>query len=227
MAVRRKTLTGFTLVEMLIVITIMSLVVGAATYGYSLFSRHWDASLRSFQRARDQFQRVELVNQAVSDCLPWAVRDKDGKTGFYFLGRDEGLTLVTGSPVFAPGYPAVIRVFREAEGEGRWRLVYEEAPLQGVRLRDADQQLPFKHRMVVLRGIEKLEFRYFGWASAAQRAEASEGLIGDTARWFDEFDGLRTSQHPQKIAVQIGNAETVFSVPDRAQQAADRLVQGV
>ena len=226
-ALTRKAITGFTLIELLIVITIMGLVIGAATFGYSLFSRHWDTSLRAFQRARDQYQRVALVERALADCLPWAVRDPSGKTGFYFLGREEGLTLVTGSAVFSPGYPAVIRVFREPDDDGRWRLVYEEAPLREVRLREADQQLPFKHRMVVLRGLQQLGFRYYGWSSAAQRAAASEGLTADTPQWFEEFDGLRRSQHPQKIAIRLGAAETLFPVPDRAEQAADRLVQGV
>lgn len=227
MAVRRQTLKGFTLVELLIVITIMGLVVGAATYGYSLFTRHWDTSFRSFQRARAQFQRLDLLQQAISDCIPWAVRDEGGKIGFYFLGRDEGLTLVSGSPVFSPGEPAVIRVFREPDGEGRWQLVYEEAPLRGVQLRQGNQQLPFQHRMIVMRGLKSLSFRFFGWSSAAERAAAGEGLALETPRWFEEFDGLRRSLHPQKLGLLLNDAEIVFEVPDRAQIAADRLVQGI
>ena len=71
------------------------------------------------------------------------LRDADDRPGFYFLGREEGLTLVTSSPVFSPEQIAVIRVFREPASDGRWNLVYEEAPLTGVLLRRSDQTLPF------------------------------------------------------------------------------------
>jgi len=224
---RRKTLSGFTLVELLIVMAIMGLVVGTATYGYSLFSRHWDKAFRSYQQARAQMQRLDLVNSALEDCLPWAIRDGDGKVGFYFLGREEGLTLVTGSPVFSPGRPAVIRLFREPDGPNRWRLVYEEASLQGVSLRQADQQLPFQHRMVVMSGLGQLGFRYFGWRTAAERAAAGEGLSNAAPGWFEEFDGVQRSLHPLRIGLSLGGTETAFAVPDRASQAADRLVQGI
>ena len=94
---------GFTLIELLIALTIFGMVIGIATYGYSLFSRHWEGRLGQFQRAQDQYQRLDLVVAALENTLPYVVRGPDGAPGFYFLGREEGLTLVTMSPVFSAG----------------------------------------------------------------------------------------------------------------------------
>lgn len=216
---------GFTLVELLVAVAIFGLVVGVASYGFSLFSRHWDGRRGDFERTLAQYQRIELVTAAIEDTLPWAVRGEAGAIGFYFLGREEGLTLVTDSPVFSPGRPAVIRLFREADADGLWKLVYEEAPLGEVLLRRTDQVLPFSYRMVVAQGLPRPEFRYFGWESLDVRLAAADVLeAAGTPGWFGEFDGILRRQHPQRIGLRLGGSETVFFVAERADIAFRRMM---
>jgi prepilin-type N-terminal cleavage/methylation domain-containing protein len=216
---------GFTLIEMLIALAIFGMVVGIASYGYSLFSRHWEGRLGRFQQSQDQLQRLDLVVAALENTLPYVVRDASGAPGFYFLGREEGLTLVTMNPVFAAGGIAVIRVFREPAGNGKWNLLYEEAPLAGQKLRLASQVLPFSHRMIVLRDVPDLGFRYFGWRSLERRvAVADAPELGYEPEWAPEFDGLVLNMHPQRIALRIGDSEAVVFVPERADVTFRRYV---
>jgi prepilin-type N-terminal cleavage/methylation domain-containing protein len=216
---------GFTLIELLIALAIFGMVVGIASYGYSLFSRSWEGRLGRFQQAQDQYQRLDLVVAALENTLPYVVRDASGAPGFYFLGREEGLTLVTMNPVFATGNIAVIRVFREPAGNGKWNLLYEEAPLAGRKLRLASQVLPFSHRMIVLRDVPDLGFRYFGWRSLERRvAVADAPELGYEPEWAQEFDGLVLNMHPQRIALRIGDSEAVIFVPERADVTFRRFV---
>lgn len=216
---------GFTLIELLIALAIFGMVVGIASYGYSLFTRNWEGRLGRFQRAQDQYQRLDLVVAALENTLPYVVRDASGAGGFYFLGREEGLTLVTMSPVFSPGDLAVIRVFREQAGDGRWNLLYEEAPLAGVQLRFASQTLPFSHRMVVLRDVPDLRFAYYGWRSLDQRlAAANAPELGYAPAWLPELDGLVQRVHPQRIALRFGDQEAVIFVPERADVSFRRFI---
>lgn len=218
---------GFTLVELLIAIAIFGMAVGIASFGYALFTQHWDSRLGRFERAQSQYQRLDLVVTALENTLPYVVRDDAGRPGFYFLGRDEGLTLVTMSPVFSPGQLAVIRVFREQGEDGKLMLVYEEAPLGDTQLRFATQTLPFQHRMVVLRDIPELHFAYFGWNSVADRLVAADAPeSGLQPGWFDEYDGLIRRLHPQRIALRMGTTEVMVFVPDRADVSVRRFVAG-
>ena len=211
----RRHLTGFTLIELLISITILGLLVGLASYSFSLFSRAWDQPRSTFELAAGQMQRLYLVSRAVNDSLPWIVKDDNGRPGFYFLGREEGFTLVTSSPVYATGAPAVIRLFREQQSSDRWRLVYEEASLAKVLLREASQVLPFERRLVVLENLPRLSFKYFGWLSTTDRYAGSDLGAVVPPSWFSEFDGLSRIQQPQRVALQVGDFEAVFIMPER------------
>lgn len=220
--VARRSLRGFTLIELLISITILSMLVGLASYSFSLFSRHWETPRTDFERAAGQMQRLDLVARALNDSLPWIVKDDRNRSGFYFLGRDEGLTLVTSSPIYATDAPAVIRLFREPDGPGRWRLVYEEASLTGVLLRRSSQTLPFERRLIVLDELPALSFRYFGWPSTADRFGATESGVSQPPRWFETFDGLERVQQPQRVAIQLGEFESIFILPERTRILLNR-----
>ena len=214
MATPRK-LRGFSLLEMLVAVVVLSMVIGISTYAYSLFIRQWDGHLGRFDESQAQYQRLEWLATALQDTLPYLVRDDKNELGFYFLGRDEGLTSVTMSPIFGVGEPALIRVFREPEDSGTWRLVYEEAPFAGNVLAHADQRMEFRHRLVVARGLPRPEFRYFGWADLQSRVNIEDSL-GTGRAWFDEYDGLRRQFHPEKIELGLGNDVAVFEIPVRA-----------
>ena len=211
---RSRSVTGFTLVELLIAMAIATLVIGLATFSFNLFSRDWQKRASGFEESAARLQRFDLLSNAVESAVPWTIRNKAGRYGYYFLGRPEGLTLVTADSIFGGGAPAVIRIFRENEPGGTARLVYEEASLAGLTLVDADQTLPFKHRMIVLSGVKNLEFRYFGWRSSADRMG---GDVGGSAipKWWEEFDGLQRGEHPMRVQIGFEGASAVYFMPDR------------
>lgn len=209
-----RSLKGFSLLEMLVAVTVLSMVIGISTYAYALFIRQWDGHLGRFDEAQARYQRLEWLAASLQDTLPYVVRDSADDFGFYFLGRDEGLTLVTMSPIFGIGEPALIRVFREPDAGGSWRLVYEEAPFAGSLLARADQRMEFRHRLVIARGLPRPVFRYFGWPDLQSRLMVGESPTDERA-WFDEYDGLRQHFHPEKIEVRFGSDAAVFEVPAR------------
>lgn len=224
MGLQRPNVRGFTLIELLITITILSMVVAIASFSFSLFSGFWGAGRSAFADSQGRFQRWDLLTTALSDTVPWVVRGGDGAVGFYFLGREDGLTLVTNSPIFNPDRPAVIRLVTERGESGTASLYYEEAPLEKVYLRTADQQLPFRHRMLIAEGLTKISFRYLGWSSLRERLAVADGAADGAPQWAIEYDGLRANQHPERIGLTLDEFEIVFPVADRAPIGLKRLV---
>ncbi len=136
---------GFTLIELLLAISIMTGVLILAGTAYQLYTSTWRRDLAGIDNAFASFKQNALWVDAVKAIIPLSLQSaQDSDTwGFYFLGRTEGFTAVTSSPLFNVGYPAVIRVFREQKNDGRYQLVYEEASMRGMVLVSADQQLSF------------------------------------------------------------------------------------
>jgi prepilin-type N-terminal cleavage/methylation domain-containing protein len=225
MAAERRDVSGFTLIELLITIVVLSMVVGIASFAFSLFSGYWGARTALVAESKAHFQRWDLLSTALSDTIPWLVRSEQGVVGFYFLGRPDGLTLVTESPIVETGAPAVIRLFAEKERDGSFSLFYEEAPLTEVRLQDADQKLPFRYRMLIADKLQRISFKYFGWSSLQERLEAADGFRQGGPTWATSFDGLKASQHPDRIGISLDSFEAFFPVTDRAPISLRRSLQ--
>jgi prepilin-type N-terminal cleavage/methylation domain-containing protein len=216
MVIAARKVNGLSLIELLISISILAAITALTSYFFSFAGNLWKDRDDSFQSSFDRYRRIDLLNLAISNSLPWVVRKKEGDFGFYFLGRDEGLTLVTGSPIFNPGYPAVIRIFRESSTDGKWRLVYEEASLSDIRPFTADTVLPFKNRLIVADGLTEVSFRYFGYASLAASISDETSQAANKKEWLSDFDGLLRSYHPEKIEIGLNGSAVVFSLPVKA-----------
>lgn len=214
---------GFTLIEMLISATLLMIVLGTAMYGYQLYMQFWHKEEAQQSIRFDSYRNSDLLYTALRGIVPYAVQRKQAYA-FYFLGRDDGFTAVTQSPIFNPGALAVIRVFRETTTQGGLQLVYEEASLRSMLLIDAEQELPFSHRLVITTALTQLEFRY----------QQTSNEINDTfpeqlvrvRKWLPEFDGLLLGTHPTKIKLTVNSLVIDIEVPDRQNLLLQRYQDG-
>jgi prepilin-type N-terminal cleavage/methylation domain-containing protein len=213
---------GFTLIELLLSLAIMSAVLVLSATAYQMYTDTWRRDLSQIETSFDQFQQQDLMLNAIQAIIPLSVK-KDKKLnstwGFYFLGRQQGFTAITASPIFFSGYPAVIRLFSESMPNGGFQLVYEEASLKGMVLKQADQTLPFQHRLVIRGSLPHIAFRFFGWPSldakmasiAENQTDAAKGM----PQWFDDYDGLTRNYQPDKIEMVLGSELLTINLPNR------------
>lgn len=202
MARRPANALGFTLVEVMITLTVLSLVMLTGAYAFNYMAQNWQRNQASYNRALEGYEDWTMVQRAVSNTFPKVVRENDS-IGFYFLGREDGFTAVTQVAVQDPEYPAVYRLFREPYEEG-WQLVYEEALLNEMVLIEGEQQLPFGFRQVLGRNLREIEFEYYGWANMAERNRGiSEFSEGESTQWFSDYDGIERVQHPLVVQIHI------------------------
>lgn len=217
---------GFTLIELIITLIILSLVVLSGTYAYQFMADNWERNRGNYEESLAQYQAWQLIYEAIENTAPKMVRDDEG-TGFYFLGRDNGFTGYTKTSVQAPEYPAVYRLIIEQSevNEQGLQLVYEEAVLGQQILTNPEQQLPFNYRIVLYKNAEQLSFRYWGWESYKSRI-SNDIDISDTfseRQWFSQYDGFERSEHPQRIEISLDGLTWTISVPDITQELTQQV----
>ncbi len=214
---------GFTLIEMLISATLLMIVMGTAMYGYQLYIQYWHKEEAQQSIQFDSYRNSDLFYTALRGIVPYAVQ-RNQVYAFYFLGRDDGFTAVTQSPIFNPGALAVIRVFRESLGQGGFQLVYEEASLRNILLMDAEQELPFSHRLVITKKLPQLSFQY--QQTSHEVNDAFPDQLVRVRKWLPEFDGLLLGTHPTKIQLTINSLMIDIEVSDRQNLLLQRYQNG-
>jgi len=192
---------GFTLIELLITMAIMAMVMSVASYNYSQYSRYWHTKLGNYDQHQAQMRGKLQLRDALNAMAPYIVKNKKGDWVYYFLGRDEGLTFVTYAPIFAQqGGTSVVRVFKEQQSDGLFRLVYEEAPLTSVMLTQVDQVLNFQYRLVIADNLPDISFEYYGWPNRDAKYNPEASTV-TSATWSDQYDGSITKLQPDKIRI--------------------------
>ena len=214
---------GFTLVEMLISATLLMIVLGTAMYGYQLYMQYWQREKAQYSTQFAEYRNTDLFYTALRGIVPYAVQQEE-LYAFYFLGRDNGFTAVTQTPIFNPDGLAVIRVFREVGKQGHIRLVYEEASLKDSLLLEAEQELPFNHRMVVSDSMLAVEFLYLRYEYKINDEFPEQT---DKIRvWESTLDGLKQGVHPIQIRLQLNNLVMNVPVSDRQNLLLRRYQKG-
>jgi type II secretory pathway component PulJ len=210
--------SGFSLVELLLALSIMFAVLVLAATAYQLYTSSWKRDLSKIEQSYQRLRFNELMLDALQGIIPQAVTEssENSKIGFYFLGREEGFTAVSASPIYHAQAPAVIRIFREQNENGSLRLVYEEASLAQQPLIYATQELPFSYRKILLDNLTSLEFSYYGWLDRQARVDSMADVSSEIKKgWFTDYDGLVRQFHPEQIRIEINGFQMTVAVPNR------------
>lgn len=219
---------GFTLIELMISLAILTMIMLIGVTSYRILAENWSRQRGEFDQRLAQFKAFDLSYASVKNTRPYYVTtssmdttEEAGTAGpaFYFLGDEQGFTGVTSNSVVSPGSLAIYRILREPQGNGQFRLVYEEAALTEPLL-SLDQTLPFSYRQTLFYDIEEIGFNYRGWDSLAQMMESSETDQG--ARWFKKFDGEEKQHHPVAIKIKLDEVVWQIDVPDVSLEVLDK-----
>jgi len=218
-AMTAKRAKGFSLIELLIAVTILMLVLGLAMYAYQLYNQRWQKDLSKLEQSFVQYKHLDLFNHAMNGITPYGVKQQQN-FGFYFLGRTNGFTAITQNPLVETEAAAVIRVFKEQLADGSFQLVYEEASLAKLLLVDAEQELPFNHRIILLGHLTALDFEYQRQSIVVN--EMFPELNTEKIEWVKELDGLVTKAHPSYIRIFINGFVWEFRIANREKTLLNR-----
>ncbi|MDC0524475.1 type II secretion system GspH family protein, partial [Porticoccaceae bacterium] len=136
-----KAQKGFTLIEMLVTMVLLSSIVLIGSNAYSLFSKRWDGQLGKFDQATQNVRDLMLVHEVLDTMTPYIVSGSDNKPGIFFEGNLNGFVGVSTKSVFDKQYQSVVRLSVAQRSDFTFDVVYEESPMIADVLRSTQEPL--------------------------------------------------------------------------------------
>lgn len=147
---------GFTLVEVLIAMTIFSMVIALAVMSYRF-------SLQQLTKEQtnhnvEQLSKVKLVNRAIRAATPYGYRKELRENVPFFVGTRNSFSFVNRSPILISSPVSIATLYLSGK-----EIRYCEAPFGSVSLEryrfnrdDCEQHLTFM-------SVSKANFEYYAW----------------------------------------------------------------
>jgi general secretion pathway protein J len=185
---RRRGQDGFTLLELLVAITLLGLLMAALLGGLRLGARVWETGEARLD-AGTQVQVVqEFLRQRLAAALPLEVvmLAEDGRREFAFRGASDEVQFAGALPEHLGAGVHLMQLTLAAGGDDGQRrdLVLRWQPLDPTG--EGPEEPPEPEERVLLAGVEALELAYFGaldpreppaWWSEWTGQDALPGLL--------------------------------------------------
>ena len=171
----RQPAAGFTLLELLVSMTLLLLVVVILGGAYRLGFRSLDAGERRIE-AHERFRTsVAILTAQLQSTVPLTY-DEDGTKKSYFKGDAETLRFASGHSIWGENPETVIVSYRlELGGEGRWTLHAEE---QGIGMEEIREEI---RKTALLDRMNQISFAYYGKGVAEEKGDWKTEWTDDTS----------------------------------------------
>lgn len=208
---------GFTLVEMLVSMVLLSMVLLIASNAYSMFSERWNGRLGHFNQSVKNAKQLILVQESLKGIISYVVTNEKNQPRMYFEGNRNGFVAVTLLSLFTPEVPAVMRLQIIQNDDFTFTLIYQEATMSDRLLTKAQQPLAFSEPIVLFDNLSEVNFQYFGWPTLESKywqADSSKGSRPMQA-WFDEYNSLERSLQPEQVKITFTTAQRSYVLQAR------------
>lgn len=198
--IRTSVMRGFSLVELLVSMVLLSTIVLLASYSFSQFSRYWDGRLGNFDRSFTDLRNGWLLDDIIRNVHPYGVLNEAGSARFYFEGNINGFVAVASESISQTGIPAVIRLSLVQNNDQTFDLIYEEAPMSNGVITRLTSRIDFYDPVILFSDLINPKFSYYG---PEPRQELRDGLdMGQRDVWAQSYNSAVTARHPKRIRFQ-------------------------
>jgi len=149
---------GFTLVEMLVAMTILGIMMTLLFNGLQIGIRTWDSISATTRQSRDRFFAGQFIRRSLEEIQPVLLDSADGSRRVSFSGGRESLRFVGVMPHQVGDGGLHWMTLKLADSASGKQLILEHELFQPAGWERYVEQSP--DRVVLLDGLEQLEFAY-------------------------------------------------------------------
>lgn len=203
---------GFTLIEVLLAMTLLSMVMFAGSLSFSIFSSRWQKDLGDFSTQVGQAKKMLLLKSLFNGTSSYIVKTKSDEPVYLFEGEAAVMRFVSNNPILNPGQVALVRLVVRELDNGSQQLIYQEYPMAEHWVFTTADQPELMQSLVLMEG-SNIRFNYFGWHNKETRARAFEG-DDVLPEWRTDYHAEQSGILPEAINISWGDNEPViFSLP--------------
>ncbi|CAH9052716.1 hypothetical protein PSECIP111951_00675 [Pseudoalteromonas holothuriae] len=211
----KSSLRGFTLVELLIAISILSGLLFVGNYSYQILAGRWQQELGQFHNYQEFGRKLSLFNKTLAGIQPYVVRrvvNSNQQVGFLFEGNEQRLLSISKVGLIQQAYPEVFRLIVQEQDNGLFSLLYQAKSTQHFLLKYSDQNIDFQRSYILFQDLDEIKFNYLGWDNINQKSELKS--VGRTPTWRQSYSGLDSQQLPEEIAILMkqGTQELLYTI---------------
>jgi prepilin-type N-terminal cleavage/methylation domain-containing protein len=217
-----RAVKGFSLVELLVSMVLLSILVMLSTYSYLQFSRYWDGRLGNFDQAFSRLRNGWLLDDVLRNVHPYVVKNSETIPKFYFEGNLNGFVAVSVESLSEVDTVAVVRLSLIQNADLTFDLIYEEAPMKFATLGQLTEQPNFLPPVTLLSDLNNAQFNYYGAQKPKNDTEAIDST--EVNEWTNAYNSAFTGYHPKKVSLRwVDDSGSVSWVVDLAQPANGQL----
>lgn len=229
---------GFTLIEMLVSMVILSSTIMLATQAYRQFNVDSHSFTRKYQTKTQDIQVTQLTRERLQySLLYFSSKNSDffsNKTFPFWIGLPKELIAITKHSMQEPQRSAIYKMKMEENGTVSYceSLIDSTVPYVNVIPGDICD-----FSVVVATGVSDLKFRYYGWSSdfdmAIAKSNDSTLGISEGRKWFNHYVGETRGLMPEwlEVTLEYDNGPMdvwLFSIKGQAPEKlkANTIVEG-
>jgi len=202
---------GFTLIELMIAISILSLLLFTGAYSYSLMSERWNKELGQFSTSAKVAKNLDLLQRLLTGVSPFVVVDNKRKPSFFFIGASDSLLAVSNTGLFSNNYPEIFRLTSLEKENGLIDLIYQSESTENVLLTGTAQSIDFAKEIILFSDLDSVSFSYFGWENIFVKNSRSE--TGFKQKWQNSYSGIDKQLIPNLFTLVLVKGGESLSFP--------------
>ncbi len=190
-----KLLTGFTLIEVVVTMTILGLILLIIFGAFRLGLSAWERG----SRTREDFQRertaLRMISGQVKSMVPYKIKTEKAEGDYLaFEGKENSLKFVSALSLKAQrpeGFVFVIYEFKSGGPEGGRLVVYEQRAVNSDFFEEGFRE---DRGISVMEGISEVRFEYYREADDEKnRAE----------EWIENWDAKEEKELPRALRMTV------------------------
>lgn len=190
---------GFTLVELLISLVILSSVIVLASSAYSLYMSRWEGNFGRFTETSNNARNLTLLTKIITSTRPYIVRNQQSVPNYFFEGEPKSVLAISGASFADPDESALYKLEWLLKN-GEWELQYSEVSTLHSWLNNPKSEGEWTTPIIIMTSITEPAISYFGWATQSDFSNSNR----EQRDWFEEYSAEVRKVMPEWLRITYG-----------------------